>query len=106
MINLKKTVLFAKAVDYLGYRVTGDGLTFSPQISRLTAVMNGMKAKRKWEVGDWDSKLANQFQELKDLFCLDGGPSHAFPMALGNPGAGKFTLTTDFSKEAKSGVLH
>ena len=62
--------------------------------------MNGMKAKRKWEVGEWDSKLANQFQELKDLFCC------AFPIALGDPGAGEFTLTTDFSKEAMSGVLH
>ena len=27
-------------------------------------------------------------------------------MALGDPGAGEFTLTTDFSKEAMSGVLH
>ena len=117
MINPKKTILFAKAVDYLGYRVTGDGLTltdkfitdirewaqpsgpkelatalgffgyyreFLPQFSRLTADMNGMKAKRKWEVGDWDSKLANQFQELKDLFCLEGGPCRAikFPLMI------------------------
>ena len=29
MINPKKTILFAKAVDYLGYRVTGDGLTLT-----------------------------------------------------------------------------
>ena len=54
----------------------------------------------------WDSKLANQFQELKDLFCLEGGPCRAFPMALGDPGAGEFTITTDFSKEAMSRVLH
>ena len=50
---------------------------FLPQFSRLTADMNSMKAKRKWEVGDWDSRLAGQFQELKDLFCLEGGPCRA-----------------------------
>ena len=68
--------------------------------------MNSMKAKRRWEEGDWDSRLADQFQEWKDLFCLEGGPCRAFPMALGDPGAGEFTLTTDFWKEAMSGVVH
>ena len=34
MINPKKTVLFAKAMDYLGYRVTGNGLTLTDKFIR------------------------------------------------------------------------
>ena len=55
---------------------------FLPHFSRLTADMNSMKAKSKWNKGEWASIMAGQFQEIKDLFCLEGGPCQAFPMTF------------------------
>ena len=89
-LKAKKTILFEDAVDYLGFRISADGIGMTtkyieqirdwpqPKSGKelasalgfmgyyrefiklfpvLTAEMNQLKAKKKWDAGTWTPKL-------------------------------------------------
>ena len=71
----------------------------------LTAEMNQLKAKKKWDANTWTPRLQAQFETLKSEFLSVSGVVRAHPMSLGEEGAGEYILTTDWSKQALVGVL-
>ena len=76
---------------------------FLPKFAELTAEMNEVKTKKRWEADTWTLELQRKFQQVKDLFTDPAGACRAHPMALGEPGAGEFILITDYSKDAEGG---
>ena len=91
----------ATALRFFGYK-----RDFLPQFAELTAEMNEVKTKRRWEADTWTPELQSKFQQIKDLFTEPAGGCRGHPMALGEPGTGEYILITDCSKEAVGAILH
>ena len=129
-LQLKKTHLFQEEINYLGHRVSGDGVgmipeyvervldwptptsvkelntflgfsgyyrSYIPEYAKLTVRLNALKKQTKLE---WNHTLETDFQELKSAFRA--GRLQGFPRFDSDK---PFTLTTDFSATAISGVL-
>ena len=77
----------ATALGFFGYY-------FLPKFAELTAEMNEVKTKKRWEEDTWTTELQSKFQQVKDLFTDPAGAYRTHPMALGEPGAGEFILIT------------
>ena len=136
-LKAKKTILFEDAVDYLGFRISAEGIGMTEKYVQqirdcpqpksgkelasalgffgyyrefmklfpvLTAEMNKLKAKKKWDAGTWTKELQEEFQQLKKEFLPVSGVVREHPMSLGEEGAREYILTTDWSKQALVGA--
>ena len=60
-------------------------------LGTLRTELNEVKTKHNWEADTWIPELQSRFQLIKDLFTDPAGGCRAYPMALGEPGAGVHT---------------
>ena len=121
MINPKNGAVY-KAVDYLGYRVTGEGLPIQWSWRRpwdiLVTARNFSLNFPGWPLAwtackrSWDGKMETgiqgwlvNFGSWRIYFAWRVAPVALFPCLVTREQA-KITLTTEYSKEAMSGVLH
>ena len=130
-LNAKKTKLFQKEADYLGYRVAQDGIHMTDKfvqkvldwptpktvkelvsflgfasyyrtfIPQFAALTTEMNAQKKQKVLEWTDEMQNKFEMLKGLFATK--PIRAYPQ-YGEDEA-PFEVWPDFSALALGGVL-
>ena len=129
-LRAKKTNLFEKEVDYLGYHISENGISMVPKyrervvnwpvptstkalssflgftnyyrsfIPEYSFLCNEMNSAKKAEKFEWTPVMDEKFKRLKTLF--DESPIRAFPRYdIKNP----FELSVDFSKENLGAVL-
>ena len=131
MLNPKKTKLFETEVDYLGHRVSEDGIKMKTEylakirdwptprttkelnqflglisyykefIRDFGILTNEMNTQRRKKTLEWTDTMEKKFMELKSRFME--APLRSYPKYSGN--VEPFKVTTDWSADGRGAVL-